>query len=113
MHKKNYYYKQIHLPFYYVYILYSEKFDKYYIGHTDDIENRLWSHNNSIRETYTSKYRPWHTLACFEAGNERSCAMNYEKQIKRFKSKKMIKQIIDGNLPESLAQLVRVPNKKL
>ena len=102
-----------HLLLYYVYILYSEKFDKYYIGHTDDIENRLWSHNNSIRETYTSKYRPWHPLACFEAGNERSCGMNYEKQIKRFKSKKMIKQIIDGDLPESLAQLVRVPNKKL
>lgn len=98
---------------FYLYILYSEKFDKYYIGHTDNIENRLWSHNNSIRETFTSKYRPWTLAACFEAGNSRDSAMKFEKDIKKFKSKVIIKRIIDGQIPNNLAQLVRVPNKIL
>ena len=29
----------------YVYILYSEKYDKYYIGQTDNIDARLHQHN--------------------------------------------------------------------
>ncbi len=35
------------------------------------MEDGFWSHNNSIRETYTSKYRPWSLAACFEARETR------------------------------------------
>ncbi len=49
----------------YLYILYSPKFDKYYVGETKDIDVRLFSHNNTDRNTFTSKYRPWQLEVLF------------------------------------------------
>src|SRR5664280_1529752 len=45
---------------FYVYILYSPKSDRYYVGHTNDIDRRLEEHNHP-REAfkYTSKHLPW------------------------------------------------------
>lgn len=43
---------------FYVYILYSTKADKYYIGQTDNLTDRVERHNAGY-ETFTSKYRPW------------------------------------------------------
>jgi len=31
---------------FYVYILYSQKYDRYYIGHSPDVDKRLKEHNN-------------------------------------------------------------------
>ena len=43
---------------YYLYVLKSEKFDRHYIGITNNIEKRLIKHNtNSVRST--KSYRPW------------------------------------------------------
>ncbi|MCD6556244.1 MAG: GIY-YIG nuclease family protein, partial [Bacteroidales bacterium] len=42
-----------------VYVLYSEKYDKIYIGYTSNIEQRLLSHNKLSQKGYTVKYRPW------------------------------------------------------
>ncbi len=33
---------------FYLYILYSSKLDRYYVGHTENIELRLIQHNNGI-----------------------------------------------------------------
>ena len=41
-----------------VYILYSGKIDRYYIGQTSDIVSRLARHNAGL-ENYTSKGVPW------------------------------------------------------
>ncbi len=97
---------------YYVYILYSESADKYYIGSTDNWENRLTSHNETDRVTYTSKHRPWRLVAVFSAGDSRAEAMYFEKFIKKQKSRKLIERLIDTSfVPEGkLAQLVRVPH---
>ena len=95
---------------FYVYILYSERFDKFYIGHTDNLENRVWSHNNTDRNTFTSKYRPWEIVASFEVTKNRADAMQVEKRSKQMKSKIILKRIVDGVYPDFLAQLVRVPN---
>ena len=97
---------------YYVYILYSESSDMYYVGSTDDWENRLTSHNESERITFTSKHRPWIIVTVFIAGNSRSEAMNLEIFIKKQKSRKLIEKLIDPTyLPESkLAHLVKVPH---
>ena len=95
---------------FYVYILYSVDFDKYYIGHTDNLNDRLWSHNNTERATFTSKYRPWTFAACFEIGERRADAMKVESQLKKLKSKIMLKRIIEGIYPDFIAQLV-IPNK--
>ena len=47
---------------YTVYVLYSVKFDKIYIGYTSDIEQRLLSHNKLATKGYTIKFRPWSIL---------------------------------------------------
>lgn len=70
---------------YYVYILYSEKFDKYYIGHTDDLERRLTEHNETSENSFTSKYRPWKFVATYEISSERSIAIMVER-IKKMSS---------------------------
>lgn len=47
---------------YYVYLLESEKDGRYYIGHTQDIAERLLYHNSG-RSVYTKYYSPWKQLA--------------------------------------------------
>src|SRR5207237_10414270 len=42
---------------YYVYILYSASHDKYYIGQTNDVGQRLKRHNNGL-EKFNSLYSP-------------------------------------------------------
>jgi len=43
---------------YKVYILYSENNKKYYIGHTNDIHDRIRRHNNGLVKS-TKNGRPW------------------------------------------------------
>ncbi|MCB9317582.1 MAG: GIY-YIG nuclease family protein, partial [Lewinellaceae bacterium] len=44
---------------YYVYILYSRKYNKSYVGFTSNLDNRLLSHNELGTKGFTLKYRPW------------------------------------------------------
>lgn len=44
---------------YYVYVLYSEKYNKIYIGYTSNLEGRIKSHNKLGKKGWTIKYRPW------------------------------------------------------
>ena len=62
----------------YIYILYSEGFDKYYVGYTKDYRRRLSEHNESMRNTYTSKYRPWEIKAVFECEGKEANVVNIE-----------------------------------
>lgn len=72
---------------FYIYILYSNKSDIYYVGYTVDIERRLEEHNLISENSYTSKHRPWKLEAVFEVGNSRSVAMKIEKHIKKQKNR--------------------------
>ncbi len=94
----------------YVYILYSAVADKFYVGSTDDPNRRLLEHNTSIHNTFTSKYRPWELKAVFAIGENRSLAMQYERKLKKLKSKQIILELIQHNGDiDFFAQLVRVP----
>ncbi len=97
---------------FYVYILFSEKFDKYYVGSSQNPWKRLQKHNTSEFNTFTSKYRPWALKAVFEAGNTRGEAEKIEKFIKKQKSRNLIMKLIQPNFfPKGkLSQLVRVPH---
>jgi putative endonuclease len=64
-----------------VYVLYSDKFDKIYIGYTSDLTSRLLSHNELGTKGYTMKYRPWKVIYT-EIHEEKSEAMKREKQLK-------------------------------
>ena len=95
---------------YYIYILYSERSDLYYIGYSHDPERRLISHNTSERTTFTSKHRPWKMVANFFASDNRGDAMKIEKYLKKQKSREFIEEVIEHQEDEVwIAQLVRVP----
>ncbi len=96
---------------YYIYILYSPSFDKYYVGYTQDYNQRLVTHNTTDKNTFTSKYRPWRIETVFGAGEDEAKAIHLERFIKKQKSRKLLLHLIDGKeLKNELAQLVRVPH---
>ena len=99
---------------FYIYILYSQNSDKYYVGHTHDVISRLDDHNHGNRpgqsKKYTFKHRPWLLKASFEISLDRSEALKAERFIKRQKSRHFIERLIEAqNNREELAQLLRVP----
>ncbi len=83
---------------YYVYILQSESTGRYYIGHTDDLERRVLQHNDpEYHGSKTTKrfHGPW-TVVYSETYKTRSEAVVREKQIKVWKSRKMIAQLVES-----------------
>ena len=96
---------------YYIYLIYSEPAEKYYVGYSDDAFRRLEEHNHSPRNTFTSKYRPWTLVGLFECGEDRAVAMKIEKFIKAQKNRRIFEQLRYGSeFYGPLAQLVRVPH---
>ena len=79
------------MPFF-VYILYSSKNDKYYIGSCEDITVRLTQHNTG-RNKSTHSGIPW-VLMYTEKFETRSYAVSRELQIKKMKSKKYIEKLV-------------------
>ena len=78
-----------------VYILYSTFKSKYYIGFTsDDINERLRRHNTNHRG-FTGGIGDW-IIVYTEQFSTKQEAMQREKQIKNWKSRKMIEKLI-GN----------------
>jgi putative endonuclease len=77
-----------------VYILYSSHIDQYYVGHTQNIEERL-SRHNARRSLSTKKGRTW-ILVYSETFETRSEAMLREKSIKKMKSRTYIEQLIQN-----------------
>ena len=97
---------------FYIYILFSQSSNIYYVGHSENPWNRIIQHNTKEEGTYSSKHQPWSLIAIFEAGLTRSEALLLERFIKKQKSKTLIERLIDVEfIPEGkLAQLVRVPH---
>ena len=76
-----------------IYILYSSVRDKYYVGFTgDDINERIRKHN-SDHGGFTGYTGDW-KLVYFELFDTKETAMKREKQIKGWKSRKMIEKLI-------------------
>ena len=72
----------------YVYILYSAAFDKYYIGQTQDIADRLSRHNGGQVKS-TKAYKPWLLKFCLEKEN-RGEAMTLERTLKNLSKVRLI-----------------------
>jgi predicted GIY-YIG superfamily endonuclease len=85
---------------FWTYVLQNEE-DRFYTGHTDDLEARLADHNRSdlFDGKYTRKNGPWR-LVWSESHATRSSAMAREKQIKRMKSARWIRDVLlNGRVP--------------
>lgn len=77
---------------YYVYILKSEKNDKYYTGSTGNVFKRLRMHNSGKNKS-TRLGIPWR-LVCQEEFATKQEAYRREMQIKRYKGGEAFKNLI-------------------
>ena len=77
---------------YYLYIIQSAADGGYYIGTTQDLEDRIRRHNQG-RSKFTKTKCPWH-LVYSEEHVDRSAAMKREYAIKRKKKRDYIEQLI-------------------
>lgn len=77
---------------YCAYILYSATFDRYYVGHCENITARLLRHNNQ-KVPSTKAYVPWN-LVYHEEYQTRAEASKRELEIKKKKSRKYVQWLI-------------------
>ena len=73
---------------YFVYILYSEAYDKFYVGQTANPVDRLRRHNAGT-ESATRPYRPWVMKLFLEKGS-RAEAMMLEKKLKNLSKERLM-----------------------
>ncbi len=88
---------------YYVYILTCSD-NTYYVGHTDDLEQRIKTHNAGQGAIYTAKRRPV-SLIYHEIYPTKKLAVNRECQIKKWSRAKK-HALINGNM-QKLHQLAK------
>ena len=77
---------------FYVYILFSPSLNRYYIGHTGQLDDRLFRHTNSGSKS-TKAAHDWQ-LVYSESYPSRSDAMKRESFIKKQKSRRFIETLI-------------------
>jgi putative endonuclease len=84
---------------FFVYILHSKTVDKYYIGHTNDIQRRLLEHNDPLANNskFCGKNGPWQLVYLESNFPTRSDAALREKQMKAWKSRKKIVSLIGSS----------------
>ena len=78
---------------FFVYALWSEKFDKIYIGFSKNTDRRLKEHNDG-KSGYTKNYRPWLRFYLEEAKSS-SEARKKEKYYKSGWGRKKLKSILE------------------
>jgi len=81
--------KEAFLFMYKVYVLYSSKYHKIYIGYTSNLETRLLSRNELGTKGWTIKYRPWNLLHT-EIFEKKEDALVREKELKGAKCREWI-----------------------
>jgi putative endonuclease len=92
----------------YLYIIYSSKVNKFYVGETDDVELRLLKHNNhSYQGSFTKIADDWEAVMLFECFT-RNQSLLLEKFIKSMKSKIFIQKIIEN--PKILEDIISKNN---
>ena len=80
----------------YVYILYSKKLKKFYIGSTSDLKRRIKEHNDG-KAVFTSSGIPW-IIAYYEAFSEKQDASREEKFLKTGKGRERRKILLESFL---------------
>jgi len=72
---------------YHVYILFSRTADQYYVGHSHDLNERLFRHNNSGSKA-TKKANDW-KIVYSETFESKAAAFHREMEIKRKRIRKL------------------------
>jgi len=76
---------------FWVYILRNPE-GRFYVGHTDNLDERVRNHNRTdkIAGKFTRKHAPW-ILMWSEQHPDRSSAMRREREIKNWKSARLVR----------------------
>lgn len=77
---------------YFVYILFSHSRDRFYIGSTSELKERVIRHNQN-NKGFTGKTADWE-IVYTETYGLKEDALKRELQIKKWKSRTMIKKLI-------------------
>ena len=95
---------------YHVYILYSKKLSRFYIGHTTNLHNRLTEHNSG-ESPYTSQGVPWALLWSAKKDSQRQAnALEFKlKNLSRARKIKFIRKYAD--FIQDLDLLITIENK--
>jgi putative endonuclease len=88
---------------YFVYILWSSKLSKFYIGTTTEPDRRLEEHNNRIyKNAFSAKGLPWEFFLSIECKTSEH-AYALERFLKQMKSSQFLKKLgSDPNLVQEL-----------
>ena len=102
---------------FYVYILYTPLKNKYYIGFTGDLLSERIRKHNSNHKGFTGNIGDWE-LVYQEEFKTKSEAMKREKEIKSWKSRKIIEKLIGLEHPDlksggSAVRPRQLPQKKV
>ncbi len=79
---------------YYFYIIYSIKIDKYYIGHTSDLGERLRRHNSN-HKGFTGSADDWE-IVYSENYSTKSEAYSREREVKKLKRRDLLLKLISS-----------------
>ena len=77
---------------YYFYILFSEKLDKFYIGYSENLAERLKKHN-SKHKGFTGRSNDWNIVYTEEFDTKKK-TYSRERQVKAWKSRELIEKLI-------------------
>ena len=77
-----------------VYVLYSQRHKRIYIGYTSDIEKRFRAHNELGHKGWTVRFRPWE-IVHREIFENKSDAMRRERELKSARGRELIWQQIN------------------
>ncbi len=80
---------------YFLYILHSNKIDRYYIGISQNPEIRLEYHNKG-KKGWTTRGVPWH-LMFKKQFNTKAEAVDWERWLKKQKDRSLIERILRNN----------------
>ena len=78
----------------FLYILFSEKLNRYYVGHTSNINERIRKHKTN-HKGFTGKAKDW-KLVYSERFSTKSLAYARERKIKSWKSRSKIEDLINN-----------------
>jgi putative endonuclease len=82
---------------FYCYILFSPTLNKFYIGHTGDhIDERIRKHNSN-HNGFTGGKGDWQ-IVFFETFTDKKAAYAREREIKAWKSRIRIENLINGSI---------------
>jgi putative endonuclease len=80
---------------YYFYILHSPTLNKYYIGHTSNLSERVKKHNTNHKD-FTGKAADWE-IVYVEVFETKSGAAKRESQIKGWKNRERLEALVSKN----------------